>query len=96
MRLFFSILAILIISFLIFETHSFWVKKDALEKEFNEAQAKLEELKKEQINLQSEINYLANPLNLEKELRSRFNLKEPGEKMIIVVPGTSTLKESNP
>jgi hypothetical protein len=45
----------------------------------------------DEANLQSEVQYLANPLNLEKELRARFNYKKPGETMIVIVPAeTST------
>ncbi len=81
---------LILVSLLGFEIFSLWSRKANLEGEFEESQAKLEELKKEQGNLRAEINYLANPLNLEKELRSRFNLKYPSEKMIIVVPRASS------
>ena len=37
-------------------------------------------------NLKSQIEYFADPRNLEKELRARFNVRLPGEKLIIVVP----------
>ncbi len=41
-------------------------------------------------NLKSQIEYFTDPRNLEKELRSRFNVKFPGEKLIIVVPKQSS------
>ncbi len=54
-------------------------------------EARLTKTKNDESNLQSEVQYLANPLNLEKELRARFNYKKPGETMIIIVPtGTSS------
>lgn len=37
-------------------------------------------------NLKSQIEYFTDPRNLEKELRARFNVRLPGEKLIIVVP----------
>jgi hypothetical protein len=37
-------------------------------------------------NLKYQIEYFTDPRNLEKELRARFNVKLPGEKLIIVVP----------
>ncbi len=37
-------------------------------------------------NLKSQIEYFTDPRNLEKELRTRFNVRLPGEKLIIVVP----------
>ena len=42
--------------------------------------------KKENFELQADLEYYARPENLEKELRSRFNYKKPGEKLIIIVP----------
>ena len=58
-----------------------------------DANSKLSELKSEKDaveldnnNLKSRIEYFADPRNLEKELRARFNVRLPGEKLIIVVP----------
>jgi len=57
---------------------------------YNEAQKNLNEAKKENESLTADIEYFLNPLNLEKELKSRFNYKAAGEKMIIIVPGNQT------
>ncbi len=46
--------------------------------------------KTDEADFQTDVQYLANPVNLEKELRSRFNYKKPGETMIIIVPEQST------
>ena len=46
-------------------------------------------LSKENSGLNSDIQYFLNPTNLEKELKSRTNYKDPGEKMIIVVSTTT-------
>ena len=51
--------------------------------DFNQKAVALEEENK---NLQEDAAYFQNPQNLEKELRSRFNYKKQGEKLIIVVP----------
>lgn len=40
-------------------------------------------------NLEADFTYFLNPLNLEKELRGRFNYRQAGEKLIIIVPGAS-------
>ena len=37
-------------------------------------------------DMKADLEYLKIPENLEKELRSRFNYKKPGEKLIIIVP----------
>jgi cell division protein FtsL len=59
-----------------------------------------EKLKKTEIDteaLRAELRYLANPSNLEKELRSRFNYRNPEEKMIVIVPrGSSGATTSTP
>ncbi len=41
---------------------------------------------KENETLKADLEYLANPANLIKELKSKLNFKAPGEKMIIIVP----------
>jgi len=43
-------------------------------------------LQKEQASLKADLDYFSESENLEKELRGRYNYKEPGEKLIIVVP----------
>ncbi|NCO15467.1 hypothetical protein GW816_00990 [Candidatus Wolfebacteria bacterium] len=48
--------------------------------------SRLQALLKENADLQSDIEYFSHPENLEKELKSRFNYKKPGEKMMIIVP----------
>lgn len=50
---------------------------------------RLNALKADSANLMSDLEYLKYPENLEKEIRSRFNYKNPGEKLIIVVPANS-------
>ena len=36
-------------------------------------------------NLKADLEYFSDPANIEKELRSKFNYKNPGEKLIIGV-----------
>lgn len=48
--------------------------------------AELAAVEEENGKLTGDILYYADPANLEKELRARFNYKSPGEKLIIVVP----------
>jgi len=44
------------------------------------------EMTDENKRLQADLEYFSHPTNLEKELRSQFNYKSPGENMIIVIP----------
>jgi cell division protein FtsB len=61
-------------------------ERNQLKTELNGSSSRLENLLKENNDLQSEIEYFSHPENLEKELRLRFNYKKPGEKMMIIVP----------
>lgn len=54
--------------------------------EFEQAQAGLEKM-------QADLNYYANPENLEKEIRARFNYRLVGEKMFIIIPDASSTKK---
>lgn len=49
---------------------------------------KLNLLKADSASLKEDLEYYKSPENLEKELRSRFNYKNPGEKLIIGVAQT--------
>ena len=57
-----------------------------LSKEMKEVNKELELVETDNIDLKEKIGYYANPRNLEKELRARFNYRLPNEKLIIVVP----------
>ena len=52
----------------------------------NDLGAKLESLAIDKAKITKDINYYSNPINLEKLLREKFNYKQSGEKMIIVIP----------
>ena len=75
-----------IISLLSFQIYSLNKQRLVLKSDFDKITKELTPLNKENKELIAEINYLKNPDNLEKELRSRFNYVKPGEKLIIVVP----------
>jgi len=53
---------------------------------FSAVTAEAEKLETENVVLLGDIEYFSNPKNLAKELKSKFNYKNPGEKLIIVVP----------
>ena len=56
---------------------------------FSGIEIKLQQAKTDEQNLAAEVNYLANPVNLEKELRARFNYAKPGETMMIIVASST-------
>lgn len=48
--------------------------------------SRLSTLEGEQANLNEEVVYFSDIRNLAKELKSLFNYKKPGEKMMIIIP----------
>ena len=56
--------------------------------------AQLNDANVQQESLSAEVNYLANPANLEKELRARFNYAKPGETMVIIIPSSTASSSS--
>lgn len=56
------------------------------EKKFTELNSEKEALLQDSNRLKAEIDFFKDPHNLEKELRARFNVRLPDERLIIVVP----------
>lgn len=75
--------------------YSFFVQERQLGADLAEIEARLTKAKYDEANLQAEVQYLASPINLEKELRARFNYKKPGETMIVIVPNQSSTPTSS-
>lgn len=72
------------------EIYFFWKKNSDAETRYRELQSQLEKARADFGRLESDFNYYLNPVNLEKELRSRFNYRKPGENLIIIVPKTGS------
>jgi len=72
------------------QVYSFVAQEWQLGSELADVQANLTKAQSEETSLQEESSYLSNPVNLEKELRARFNYKKPGETMVIIVPVAKT------
>ena len=90
MKLFFAIILAAILVFLGTQVYKFSVRESEAQKEFSDLRAQLAAAKADQSKLQAELDYYLNPANLEKELRARFNYKQVGENLIILVPGSSS------
>ncbi len=78
------------------QVYGFFMQERQLGTNLADIEARLTQAQTDEANLQSEVQYLANPLNLEKELRARFNYKKPGETMIVIVPAESSTASSTP
>lgn len=68
------------------QVYRLYGQRNNLKNELSGINPRITSLEQENKNLQKDLEYFANPENLLKELRARFNYKKPDEKMIIVVP----------
>ena len=80
------IILFLALAALIFQFYQLYLYHSELKLTFTALKKKLISFKDENFRLQADLEYFQETENLEKELRSRFNYKKPGEKLIIVVP----------
>jgi len=65
-------------------------QEHSLSAAFSDISGRLAEAEAQEQSLSAEVNYLTNPINLAKELRSRFNYAKPGETMVIIVPSSTS------
>ncbi len=86
MRVFVIIILGIILVAVFVQMYLVFKERNRLSADLDNLNNRLQALIKENTDLQSEIEYFSHPENLEKELREKFNYKNSGEKMIIVVP----------
>jgi DUF1680 family protein len=75
-----------VIAYLAVQVYFIFKERSQLKEKLTNLSGRLDNLIKENEKIQSEIGYYSQWENLEKELRSRFNYKKIGEKMLIIVP----------
>ncbi|MDD5710669.1 MAG: hypothetical protein PHV43_01005 [Candidatus Colwellbacteria bacterium] len=85
-KIFTTIIALLILSWLGFQVYLLQKERITLAKEYQMVKQECDELSVDNLEVAERLNYLAEPHNLEKELRSKFNYIRPGEKLMIVIP----------
>ena len=86
---FLSVLLVLLGS----EIRFFWQKNSGNEVRYQKVREELDQAQADLNKAQADLNYYLNPVNLEKELRNRFNYRQVGEKMLIIVPTPSSTKQ---
>jgi len=86
MRVFIVIILSIILSAILAQSYFIIKERNRLKTDLDNLNNRLQALLGENADLRSDIEYFSHPENLEKELKSRFNYKEGGEKMIIIVP----------
>jgi len=72
------------------QIYSFLNQEHALSVSLATTQASLTKAQFDEADLSANVQYLANPANLEKEFRAQFNYKKPGETMVVIVPSASS------
>ena len=90
MKILFAGLLAIVLIFVGIRVFSLLSEEHSLEQNMTDIQTRLTQEKAQEADLQEEMQYLSNPANLEKELRSQFNYKKPGETMVIIVPATTS------
>ena len=97
MKLAFAIVIGVVLILVGFRAFSFLGEERSLSQNLSDLQTRLTAAKSQEADLQAEMQYLANPANLAKELRTQFNYKKPGETMVIIVPpSTATATRQRP
>ncbi|OGY98443.1 MAG: hypothetical protein A2681_01470 [Candidatus Liptonbacteria bacterium RIFCSPHIGHO2_01_FULL_56_18b] len=97
MRLMMSVILAVFLAFLGVQIVSFYREEGRVARVSEQATAELERAVQDRDTLEADFRYFLDPVNLEKELRARFNYRAPGEKLIIIVsPQSSTTSSSRP
>jgi len=86
MRVLIIIILSVILMLVITELYFLIKERNQLRADLDNLNRRLQALLKENVDIQSEIEYFSHPENLEKELKAKFNYKKPNEKMMIIVP----------
>lgn len=69
-----------------FQLYRLYNQKNELTAKLDSIEAEINKLTSENQDLQADILYFSDPENLAKDLKSKFDYKRPGEKLIIIVP----------
>lgn len=81
----FTVLGIIIVVF-VWGFYIVFTEKNSLHSEIVSLRDEIGTLEDENQSLEFDISYFSNPENLLKELKSKFNYREEGEHLIILVP----------
>jgi len=77
------IVVFLVLGYSIYESYG---EVNGIQKEFDKLSVEKASILEDNKRLEEDIKYFSIPHNLEKELRARFNVRRPDEKLIIIVP----------
>lgn len=96
MKLVAAIILGILILILGVQIYNFLVREKQVGSDLSGFQTRLDQAKKDKEKLEAELKYYSEPANLNKELKERFNYREIGEKLLIIVSrdGSSTVPSS--
>ena len=69
-------------------------RKQQGERHIQTVEDKVVKLRRENEEMETVLRQTATPSFIEKEIRRRFNMKKPGEKLVIIVPSTGMKHET--
>ena len=81
-----TIVLLVVLVALFWQLYQLYLQNKELRENFSALEDRVNGFNEENFRLQADLEYFSEPENLEKEIRSRFNYKKPGEKLIILVP----------
>lgn len=85
----FAALSVIFVFFLFQAWYLYGRSRDAA-RAVEKLEDELANAKRERESLEADIGYYEHPENAEKALRERFNYRAPDEKVIIIVPASSS------
>jgi cell division protein DivIC len=89
MKIAVAVILMLVLAFIGTQIYSSFKEVHSLSAQYASISSQLDQAKAQEASLSAEVNYLADPVNLEKELRARFNYAKPGETMVIIIPSST-------
>lgn len=87
MKFFLTLFLIVILAFIGFQIYKLGDQKSDLNDKYSALVEEQVFLLRENQELQDDLKYFGDDINLSKELRSKFNYKYPSEELLILVPG---------
>lgn len=87
---------VLFVVFVTYQIVLFLGRHEKAVAEYGGANDEMNRLLEDVKRLERDVRYYGNFLNLEKELRARFNYKMPGERTLILVPSGTSGEPSMP
>ena len=94
MKILFAIILTVVIGAIGFQIYGLYSQGRALAEEERALNAEVAKIEEDNHRIKEDLRYLSDIRNLEKELKSIFNYRKPGEELLIVIPkakvGTST------